>query len=196
MNAPHTQRRHRAWRLPDDVDTDQLAPGATMKFGIDVIARHCLQAVRPEFASSVQPGDVVVAGRNFGIGSSREQAAQALVQLGVAAVIAQSFGGLFFRNAVNVGLLPIVCAHADRIDDGERITFDAAAGRIERECGETLGCEPLPEFMLELISDGGLPQLRRRFAQRAAAPPADRPDAARSPAPDRGAAADSEENQR
>ena len=85
-----------------------------MKHGIDVIARHCLEAVRPDFAAGVQPGDVLVAGPNFGIGSSREQAASALVHLGVAAVIAPSFSGLYFRNAFNVGLLLLTCADAQQ----------------------------------------------------------------------------------
>src|SRR5262245_3780927 len=91
----------RTWKLPADIDTDQLAPGHAMKHGLDVIAMHCLEGVRAEFASSVQRGDVIVAGHNFGIGSSREQAASVLVQLGVAAVIAPSYSGLYHRNAFN-----------------------------------------------------------------------------------------------
>jgi 3-isopropylmalate/(R)-2-methylmalate dehydratase small subunit len=102
----------RVWRVGADIDTDALAPGAYMKFGIDEIARHCLQRVRPEFAAQARPGDVLVAGPNFGIGSSREQAAAALVRLGIAAVVAPSFNGLYFRNAFNVGLLLLTCAPA------------------------------------------------------------------------------------
>ena len=105
----------RTWRLPADVDTDQLAPGATMKHGLDVTARHCLERVRPDFAAGVRRGDVIVAGPRFGIGSSREQAASVLVHLGVAAVIAPSYAGLYFRNAGNVGLLLLTCAHAEAI---------------------------------------------------------------------------------
>lgn len=102
----------RVWKLGADVDTDALAPGAYMKHGIDVIAQHCLEALRPDFAAAVRPGDVLVAGANFGIGSSREQAAGALVHLGVRAVIAPSFSGLFFRNAFNLGLLLLTCPDA------------------------------------------------------------------------------------
>jgi len=154
----------RVWRLPADVDTDQLAPGGTMKFGLDVTARHCLEAVRPEFAREVRRGDVIVAGPHFGIGSSREQAASVLVHLGVAAVIAPSFGGLYFRNAFNVGLLLLTCAQARRIDDGETITFDARAGRIERSNGDALACEPIPGFLLDMVEAGGLlPQLKKRL---------------------------------
>jgi len=154
----------RTWRLPADVDTDQLAPGHTMKFGVDVIARHCLERVRPGFAAQVRPGDVVVAGANFGVGSSREQAASVLVHLGVAAVVAPSYAGLFFRNAFNVGLLLLTCPKALRIEDGEAITFDAREGCIVRSDGEVLRCEPIPPFLLEMVDAGGLlPQLRRRL---------------------------------
>ena len=157
----------RAWKLPADVDTDQLAPGATMKHGIEVTARHCLESVRPDFAGGVRPGDVVVAGPRFGIGSSREQAASVLVHLGVAAVIAPSYAGLYFRNAFNVGLLLLTCAEAARIDDGEAIGFDARAGRVTRADGSVLDCEPIPAFLLDMVAAGGLlPQLKRRLETR------------------------------
>jgi 3-isopropylmalate/(R)-2-methylmalate dehydratase small subunit len=153
----------RTWRLPAEVDTDQLAPGHAMKHGLDVIARHCLERVRPEFASQVQRGDVIVAGAHFGLGSSREQAASVLVQLGVAAVIAPSFAGLYHRNAFNVGLLLLTCPDADRIGDGEAITFDARAGRVVRADGDALACKPIAPLLLDLIDAGGLlNQLKRQ----------------------------------
>ena len=156
---------HRVWRVGADIDTDALAPGAYMKFGIDEIARHCLQRVRPEFAAQVQPGDVLVAGHNFGIGSSREQAASALVRLGVAAVIAPSFNGLYFRNAFNVGLLLLTCARADALAEGERITFDPIAGRIGRDQAAdpaALPCEPVPDFLMDMVRAGGLLNLLKQ----------------------------------
>ena len=157
----------RTWRLPADVDSDQLAPGHTMKHGLDVVARHCLESVCPEFAADVRRGDVLVAGPGFGIGSSREQAASVLVHLGVAAVVAPSYAGLYFRNAFNVGLLLLTCAHAMRIEDGEAITFDARAGRVTRADSELLACEPIPAFLLDMVEAGGLlPQLQRRFQAR------------------------------
>lgn len=153
----------RVWKLPADVDTDQLAPGHAMKHGLDVIARHCLERVRPEFAAQVQRGDVIVAGPNFGIGSSREQAASVLVQLGLAAVIAPSYAGLFHRNAFNVGLLLLTCPEAERIGEGESITFDARAGRVQRAGGELLACRPIPTLLLDLVEAGGLlNQLQRQ----------------------------------
>lgn len=157
---------HRVWKLGADIDTDVLAPGHAMKHGIDKIATYCLESVRPEFASQVRPGDVIVAGPNFGIGSSREQAAAVLVKLGVAAVIAPSFSGLYFRNAFNVGLLLLTCAQAERIAEGEAVSFDARRGELVSAQGEHLACEPIPDFLLEMVEAGGLlNQLKRRLAK-------------------------------
>lgn len=158
---------HRVWRLGDEVDTDALAPGGWMQHGIEVLAQHCLESLRPEFAPNVRPGDVVVAGRDFGIGSSREQAAAALRHLGVAAVIAPSFAGLFFRNAFNLGLLLLPCPGCEAITEGERIAFDARAATVTRGNGQVLHAEPLPGFLLDMVEAGGLlPQLQRRFQAR------------------------------
>jgi 3-isopropylmalate/(R)-2-methylmalate dehydratase small subunit len=158
---------HRVWRIGSDVDTDALAPGSWMQHGVDVIAQHCLESLRPDFASAVRPGDVLIAGRNFGIGSSREQAAAALRHLGVAAVIAPSYAGLFFRNAFNLGLLLLTCPGCDVIHEGEKIAFDARSGTVTRLHGEVLKADPIPPFLLDLVEAGGLlPQLQRRFQTR------------------------------
>jgi 3-isopropylmalate/(R)-2-methylmalate dehydratase small subunit len=156
----------RAWIFGDNIDTDVLAPGRYMKFGIEEIARHCLEAVEPSFAADVRPGDVVVAGRNFGAGSSREQAAAALKQLGVAAVIAPSFAGIFHRNALNLGLVVVVCPEAARIQAGDEVVVDPEAGRVEnRTRGETLACEPIPGHLMAMVRDGGLvAHLEKRLA--------------------------------
>jgi 3-isopropylmalate/(R)-2-methylmalate dehydratase small subunit len=142
------------WKLGADIDTDALAPGAYMKHGIDVIAQHCLEAVRPDFANKVRPGDVLVAGPNFGIGSSREQAAGVLVHLGIKAVVAPSFSGLFFRNAFNLGLLLLTCAKAEQIKEAEVVTILAKG--IERADGELLSCQPIPDFLMNMVEAGGL----------------------------------------
>jgi 3-isopropylmalate/(R)-2-methylmalate dehydratase small subunit len=108
-----------------------------------------------------------VAGANFGIGSSREQAAAVLVQLGVAAVIAPSFSGLYFRNAFNVGLLLLPCGEAGQIGEGERIAFEAPGSRIVRSGGQVLMTEPIPGFLLDMVEAGGLlAQLQQRFQPR------------------------------
>lgn len=158
--------QHRAWKLGADVDTDQLAPGTYMKLSIAEIATHCLEGVRPEFASQVKPGDVIVAGPNFGIGSSREQAAGALVQLGLRAVIAPSYSGLYFRNAFNLGLLLLTCPEAEKIQEGESITLDLPGQAVVRANGERLKVDPIPGFLLDMVEAGGLlPQLKRRMQQ-------------------------------
>jgi 3-isopropylmalate/(R)-2-methylmalate dehydratase small subunit len=153
----------RTWRLPADVDTDQLAPGHAMKHGLDVMARHCLETMRPEFAAGVRRGDLIVAGSNFGMGSSLERAASVLVHLGLAAVVAPSFAGLYFRNAFNVGLLLLTCPRAAEIADDSAISFDARAGRITLGDGRILPADPIPGFLLDLVDGGGLMnQLKRR----------------------------------
>ena len=158
----------KSWKLPPDIDTDQLAPGATMKHGIEITARHCLETVRPDFAANARPGDVIVAGPQFGIGSSREQAASVLVHLGIAAVIAPSYSGLYFRNAFNVGLLLLTCAEAESIAEGEAIAFDARAGTVTRADGRVLACDPIPGFLIEMVDAGGLlPQLKQRLSNNA-----------------------------
>lgn len=160
----------RAFVFGDDIDTDVLAPGRYMKGPIEELAQHCLEAVAPDFAKDVRPGDFVVAGRNFGMGSSREQAAQALKVLGVSAVIAKSFGGIFYRNALNLGLPVVVCADTGRIAPGDRVSLDLARGIVTNESGGvTLRSEPLPQFLLDMLADGGLvPHLEKKFAKQRA----------------------------
>jgi 3-isopropylmalate/(R)-2-methylmalate dehydratase small subunit len=159
----------KAWVFGDNVDTDVIAPGRYMKFGIEEIAKHCLEAVSPTFPSAVKPGDAVVAGRNFGAGSSREQAPEALKHLGVSVLIAESFAGLFYRNAINLGLPAVACPRAKRIRAGDRLEVDLERGKIEnRTTGETLACELIPPFLMAIIRDGGLlPHLEKKLARKA-----------------------------
>lgn len=160
----------RAFVFGDDIDTDVLAPGRYMKGPIEELAQHCLEAVAPDFAKEVRPGDVVVAGRNFGMGSSREQAAQALKVLGVSAVVAQSFGGIFYRNALNLGLPVVVCPQTGTIRPGDRLRVDLAGGTVTNETsGQMLASERLPQFLLDMLADGGLvPHLEKKFTARKA----------------------------
>ena len=155
----------RVWALGADIDTDALAPGAYMKHGLEVIGWHCLEAVRSDFASGVKEGDVIVAGANFGIGSSREQAAGVLRHLGLSAVIAPSYSGLFFRNAFNLGLLLLTCAAADTIEEGERVgvLFEGDTPWVVRANGQRLACAPIPHFLMAMVEAGGLlPLLKQR----------------------------------
>ena len=156
----------RVWVYGDDVDTDLLAPGPYMKGPIEQMALHCLEALDPGFAGAVGDGDVIVAGENFGMGSSREQAAQVLLHLGVRAVIAKSFGRIFYRNAINLGLPVVVCAEAGAIAAGDALSIDVAGGNIaDATSGATYACEPIPAQLLEMIGDGGLiPHLEKKLA--------------------------------
>lgn len=155
----------RAWRVGADVDTDALAPGAYMKHGLEVIGWHCLEAVRADFAKGVRAGDVLVAGANFGIGSSREQAAGVLRHLGLAAVIAPSYSGLYFRNAFNLGLLLLTCPEAHLIEEGERVgvSFEGDIPVVIRANGQRLACAAIPDFLMDMVDAGGLlPLLKQR----------------------------------
>jgi 3-isopropylmalate/(R)-2-methylmalate dehydratase small subunit len=158
----------RIWRFGDDIDTDALAPGLYMKLSIAELARHCLESVVPEFAAAVRPGDIVVAGRNFGMGSSREQAVLALRQLGVQAVLARSFAGIFYRNALNLGLLALVCPNGEALRAGDRGTVDGTRGEASNlTTAVRIPCEPLPPHLVQMVADGGLvPHLERRLARR------------------------------
>lgn len=154
-----------AWVFGDNIDTDLLAPGHAMRKPLEELAKHLLEAVAPEFASTVRRGDFIVAGQGFGIGSSREQAALALLHLGVGAVLAQSFARIFYRNAFNLGLPVLVFPDAPRVVTGDRLSVELSSGRItNHKRRETYQCEPIPEFLLELVRDGGLiPHLHKRL---------------------------------
>ncbi|HSS65957.1 MAG TPA: 3-isopropylmalate dehydratase [Gammaproteobacteria bacterium] len=157
----------RAWVYGDDIDTDLMAPSAyLMKSGHEVV-QHCMEAVDPSFAKSVDEGDVFVAGKNLGVGSSREQAPQNLQALGIRYVLAESFGRIFYRNALNLGLPALVCAETHRISQGDELKIDALSGRVENlTSGETLRCEPLPAHLVDMIKDGGLiPHLEKKLAK-------------------------------
>ena len=147
---------HKVWHVGDDVDTDALAPGAYMQHGVEVIARHCLENILPEFAMQAGRGDIIIAGRNFGIGSSREQAAAALVHLGIAAVVAPSYGGLFFRNAFNLGLLLLTCPQSDLLRNQELVAPVNIGLALHFSSGLTVECEPVPDFLLRMVRAGGL----------------------------------------
>lgn len=155
----------KAFVFGNDIDTDMLAPGQYMAAPIGVLASHCLESIAPEFAKDVQPGDIIFAGENFGIGSSREQAAQALKHLGIAAVVARSFGGIFYRNAINLGLAVFETPNELPIETGESVSLETDRAMVTlTDRQETLQLDPLPEFLLDIVKSGGLvAQLEKRF---------------------------------
>jgi 3-isopropylmalate/(R)-2-methylmalate dehydratase small subunit len=157
----------RAWVFGDNIDTDVLAPGHLMKLSAEDLATHCLEAIAPNFASEVRPGDIIVAGRSFGIGSSREQAAVSLKILGVRAILATSFARIFWRNTLNLGLPALTMPDATEIAQGDRVTVDPASGRIENvTSGRIYQVQPLPPHVLNIVEAGGLmPFLKSRYGR-------------------------------
>jgi len=156
----------RIFLFGDDIDTDQLAPGQYMRGGIEALATHCLEANRPDFAINVQPGDIIVAGRNFGTGSSREQAVEALRYLQVVGVIALSFAGIFYRNAVNLGLPVLTVTSIIGVEDGDKASLDLTGSVLNlSDKNIDIALEPMPENLQEIIENGGLVQyLKKRLA--------------------------------
>ncbi|MEJ5377843.1 MAG: 3-isopropylmalate dehydratase small subunit [bacterium] len=155
----------KAWVFGDDVDTDQIIPARYLTTAdLSLLAPHCLEDLDPEFARSVRPGDLVVAGRNFGCGSSREHAPGVLKALGVAAVVAQSFARIFYRNGFNLGLPLLECPEAaQRIQRGDPVRLELDRGfLLNLRTGEAYNFKPLPRFMMELVEAGGLSPLLRR----------------------------------
>ena len=150
--------RGTVWKYGDDVNTDVIFPGKYTYVSMEPeeMAKHALEDLDPDFAKRVKPGDVIVAGKNFGCGSSREQAAVCLKHAGVKAVIARSFARIFFRNAINQGLPVIQCAEAvDNIKHGDEIAVHYSAGKIETKKG-LFDFAPLPESILNVLEAGGL----------------------------------------
>ena len=157
--------RGRAWVFGDDVNTDVMAPGLWFKSPMEEMANHCLEAVDPRFAREVRPGDIVVAGRRFGIGSAREQAAMALAHLGVGAVLAVSFGRIFHRNALNFGLPALFFPDAAGIGAGDDVEVEPVTGAITNHTrARTWRVNGIPPHLMDLVAAGGLmPWLRQRL---------------------------------
>ena len=154
----------RAFRFGDNIDTDQLAPGPFLKLPPQQLAAHCLEAIDPTFVTTVRPGDVPIAGSNFGMGSSREQAVVSLKILGIQAVLARSFARIFWRNAINLGVAALIFPWTEEIAAGDEVEVDLAAGRVtDLTRGARWQVEPLPPQVLDMLAHGGLiPYLRRR----------------------------------
>ncbi len=154
-----TKTAHRVWKYGDDVNTDVIFPGKytyTISQDPAALARHALEDLDPAFASAVRPGDVIVAGRNWGNGSSREQAVTCLVQVGIRAIIAHSFARIYFRNAINNGLLVIACPPlVDAVRQGDTIEIDLAATRLYHQ-GRAFAFPPLPAQVQAILDAGGI----------------------------------------
>ncbi len=148
----------KAFKLGDNISTDHIAPGrlARLRSNLPELAKHILEDADPTFAARVRPGDFIVAGNNFGLGSSREHAPLIIKMAGVSAILAKSAARIFFRNAINLGL-PVLICDTDKIDDGDELEIDLAAGTIVDITNDhQLFFGRIPEVMLRILDDGGL----------------------------------------
>ena len=157
----------RAWKFGDNIDTDQIFPGAYLTLtDVEEMGKHAMEGVpgREDFAKKVNKGDIIVAGKNFGCGSSREQAPIAIKGCGVSMVIAKSFARIFYRNAVNIGLPIMECADVDKIEDGDTLEVDLESGEIKVVSKDLiLKGSPLTSLEFEIMKAGGLiPYLKSR----------------------------------
>jgi 3-isopropylmalate/(R)-2-methylmalate dehydratase small subunit len=148
----------KAFIFGDDISTDHIAPGRYfhLRSNLPELATHVLEDARTDFAAKLSPGDFVVAGKNFGLGSSREHAPRIIKLAGVGAVLARSFARIFFRNAINVGL-PVIIVDTSRIEEGDRLEVDLERGVVRDVTkGFELTFPPLPDVMRKILEDGGL----------------------------------------
>jgi 3-isopropylmalate/(R)-2-methylmalate dehydratase small subunit len=151
------------WRFGDNVDTDVIVPGKYLIGELPEIASHVMEGIRPGFAELVTAGDVIVGGRNFGTGSSREMAPRAIQAAGIAAIVAESFARIFFRNCINVGLVPIECPTTGDIDEGQRVRIDTIAGEVVvLETGAIHEALGLPPEIGAILEAGGLEPLLKQ----------------------------------
>jgi 3-isopropylmalate/(R)-2-methylmalate dehydratase small subunit len=159
----------KAIKFGNNIDTDVILPGKYMTL-VDPyeLAKHALEGLDPAFPGKAKEGIIVVGGKNFGCGSSREQAPLALKYAGVKCVLAESFARIFFRNAINIGLPVIECRGiSDAVETGDELAVDFEAGKVENVSnGKKFQVEKLPPFILEILADGGLIEnLRRRMSK-------------------------------
>lgn len=149
---------NRCWKFGGNIDTDQILPSQYMVLSsVEEMMRHAMAPQSPHFAQEVKPGDVIVAGLNFGCGSSREQAPMVLKAHGIKAVIAPSFGRIYFRNSINLGLLAIELKETDEISDGDRVTVDMDNGIVSNTTtGKEYRFEPLSGLPRKILDAGGL----------------------------------------
>lgn len=157
------------FKYGDNVDTDVIIPARYLNTAdANELAKHCMEDIDATFVSKVAPGDIMVAGRNFGCGSSREHAPLAIKASGISCVIASTFARIFYRNAINIGLPIMECPEAvDSIAAGDQLSVDLSSGTItDITSGKTFRAEPFPPFMQDLIAAGGLAAYMRKAVQK------------------------------
>ncbi len=156
----------RVWKFGDSINTDDILPGKYAPFmvGAEQFHRYAFAHFRPEFAAEVRPGDLLVGGRNWGLGSSREYAPKALKKLEVGGIIAKSFARIHYRNLLNLGIPAFDSAEIpDQLEDGEEVQYDRDAGTIQRSSGEILRLPPPPEFLREALKEGSILEYYKKY---------------------------------
>ena len=149
--------RGKVWKFGDDINTDIISPGEYMDASYEEIGKHAMERAFPGFADAIEQGDIIVAGKNFGPGSSRETAQIALLYAGVGGVIAKDFARIFFRNCINVGFPVVTFDGTDELNQGDEIVVDLLSGRIENiTTGKVYFGSRLPQHGLSIVEDGGL----------------------------------------
>ncbi|AKB81596.1 Coenzyme B synthesis from 2-oxoglutarate: steps 4, 7, 8, 11, and 12 (small subunit) [Methanosarcina barkeri 3] len=155
----------RVWKFGDNVNTDEIIPGRYLRSkDVQIFAAHAMEGVDPEFTKKLRIGDIIVAGTNFGCGSSREQAPLALKYSGVSCVIAKSFARIFFRNSINIGL-PLIEVDID-CQEGDKVKVDLARGEVIVSDRDIFKGNKLPDFLLEILNDGGLVAHRKKVTRK------------------------------
>lgn len=153
-----------AHKFGDDISTDLIAPGRYfhLRSNLEELARHVMEDADPQFPNKVKPGDFIVAGKNFGCGSSREHAPRIIKMSGVSAVLAKSFARIFYRNAINIGL-PLIECDTDRINNGDELKIHILEGVIKNLTQDnTIEFRPIPKFMVAILEEGGLVEYVKR----------------------------------
>ena len=150
----------KVWTFGDDINTDLIFPNKYKHYVIDDIPKsgqYAMVGIDPEFPTRISKGDIVAAGKNFGCGSSREYAPLSLKYAGISAVIAKSFGRIFFRNSVNIGLIPLICEEADKIKTGDLVSINFVEGKVYNETNnDHYKFKPIPDFLFRILECGGL----------------------------------------
>lgn len=159
--------RGKVWKFGDNISTDHIIPGRYyhLRSNLPELAKHVMEDADPDFSKKVQKEDFIVAGKNFGMGSSREHAAIVIKLAGVSAVIAKSFARIFFRNAINNGL-PVIIADTDKIDNGDELEVDLEKGIIKNlSKGIEIKIQPLPKVILNILEEGGIVEYIRKHGK-------------------------------
>ncbi len=156
-----------AWKFSDNISTDLIAPGRYfhLRSNLEELAKHTLEDADPDFVKKIKKGDIIVGGKNFGLGSSREHAPTIIKISGISAVIAKSFARIFFRNAINVGL-PVIICDTDKIESGDELQINLTQGKIENVTKKIkLEFPPLPEIMQKILEKDGLVNYIKEYGE-------------------------------